>query len=243
MYSAGSGRSDGFATRETKVRGEVFSRTDKTIPFDKSGHCRYGERHYDPKYRQRDQKLEQRDTGRVSIFHDRDSRLIAFGRVIIADVAIYTSHRIKRWSKDVSEGCKGFMQWLARGFSLIEIIIVLGLVALLAVLAVPTYQRHMMSVRRADAITTLLSIHTMQERWRTNDADYATLAELGWQGNSSRDGYYHLEMTRSTPERFRLTATPNADGAQADDVCGVFLITQDGPQYGRSFANRRCWRR
>lgn len=135
------------------------------------------------------------------------------------------------------------MRGIARGFSLTELVVVLALVALIAVLAVPAYQEYLTSVRRTDAVTTLLSIHAMQERWRANDTDYATLVELGWQGGLSQDGFYQLEMTNSNPDSFRLTAVPLAGGAQAGDTCGVFKITQDGPQYGQPFADRRCWRR
>lgn len=135
------------------------------------------------------------------------------------------------------------MRWIARGFSLTELVIALAIVALVAVLAVPAYQDYMMSVRRTDAVTTLLSIHAMQERWRTSHPDYATLSELGWQGSRSMDGYYRLELMDANTEGFRLTATPVPRGAQEADACGVFVITQAGPRYGGGFAGRRCWRR
>ena len=40
------------------------------------------------------------------------------------------------------------MQRIARGFSLIELVVVLGLVALLTMIAVPSYRQHMMAARR-----------------------------------------------------------------------------------------------
>ena len=135
------------------------------------------------------------------------------------------------------------MQGIARGFSLIELVVVLGIIALIATIAVPSYQRHIMAARRTDAVTTLLSIQSKEEKWRASDLDYATLGEIGWNGTLSNAGHYHLRMTNRDAARFRLEAIPRADGPQANDLCGTFVMTQDGPDYRQPYADRTCWRR
>ena len=135
------------------------------------------------------------------------------------------------------------MPGIARGFSLIELVVVLGIVALVTVLAVPSYQQHMMAARRTDAVTTLLYIQSKEEKWRASDRDYATLGEIGWKGTLSRAGHYQLRMANRSADSFRLEAIPRADGPQAKDTCGTFAMTQDGPAYREPYAGRTCWRR
>lgn len=135
------------------------------------------------------------------------------------------------------------MQGIARGFSLIELVVVLGIVALITMIAVPSYQRHMMAVRRSDAVTTLLNMQSKEETWRASDLDYATLGEIGWTGTLSGAGHYQLRMANRSADSFRLEAIPRADGPQAKDTCGTFAMTQDGPDYRQPFAGRACWRR
>lgn len=135
------------------------------------------------------------------------------------------------------------MQRIARGFSLIELVVVLGLVALITMIAVPSYRQHMMAARRTDAVTSLLSIQSQQEKWRASDLDYATLEEIGWKGMRSTAGHYQLRMADRGTGGFKLEAIPRADGPQAEDSCGTFVITQDGPDYHRPYAGHACWRR
>lgn len=135
------------------------------------------------------------------------------------------------------------MRGFARGFSLAEMVVVLGLVAILAVLAVPAYQQYMYKARRTDAITTLMSIYAAQERWRASDTDYATLAELGWSGMTSLDGHYALKLVNRTGDSFRILAVPQPGGMQAGDPCARFAITRDGPDHSPPFADRMCWQR
>ena len=135
------------------------------------------------------------------------------------------------------------MQRIRRGFSLVELMIVLAVLAILAGVAYPAWREAVMSSRRSDAVATLLRLQLLQEKWRAGDADYATLAELGWAGGDSLEGYYRIRLLRRSAAGFLATAEPRAGGPQVGDRCGRFALNQDGPVLSAGYADARCWRR
>ena len=129
------------------------------------------------------------------------------------------------------------------GFTLIELMIAVAIVAILASIALPAYQNSVRKSRRADAMTSLLQLQLAQEKWRANNASYSTtLGNLGWSSSDSTDGHYTMAIASATGTQFSVTATPNSGGPQASDSCGVFTITQNGPDVSTS-AKRSCWNR
>jgi type IV pilus assembly protein PilE len=129
-----------------------------------------------------------------------------------------------------------------KGFTLLELLVVLSIIALLATLALPGYSTALQQGRRGDAIGALLRLQLAQEHWRANHDEYASLTALGL-GSLSGDGHYRLAVTAPDAAGYHATATPLVDGRQADDACGVFAVNQDGPDHSSGYANARCWKR
>jgi len=129
-----------------------------------------------------------------------------------------------------------------RGFSLVEIMIVLAITAILAVIALPSYLDALRQGRRADAIAALLRLQQAQEQWRSGHHRYATLVELGL-GDRSPDGYYRIAVLAPDAVGYRATAAPRDQGPQAGDICGRFAVHQDGPDHAAGYADARCWKR
>ena len=127
------------------------------------------------------------------------------------------------------------------GFSLLELLITLAIVAILASITIPSYNGLVAKSRRSDAMSTLVLIQLAQERWRSQHRSYApALDKLGW-FPESLDGYYQLRITRADENNFLLLAEPA--GSQQSDVCGALAIDANGPVYARGYAGPRCWNR
>jgi type IV pilus assembly protein PilE len=132
------------------------------------------------------------------------------------------------------------------GFTLIELMIVIAIVAVLAAIAYPSYREQVSRSRRADAKTVLMENAQFMERFYTQNGTYsgATLPIL----EAPKDGntkYYDLAFTSGQPTAttFIVEATPK--GAMAGDACGAFTINQAGLKQtsGGTRSLEECWSR
>jgi len=131
------------------------------------------------------------------------------------------------------------------GFSLIELIIVIGILIIFISIAVPSYNEYVFKSNRSDAITALLNLHLAQERWRAQNASYThSLDDIWVEGsNKSSQGFYELsiDVAKTNKNEFLMTATAIAQQAN-DEKCKVFRITQNGAD--KSTAEKsKCWGR
>ena len=129
----------------------------------------------------------------------------------------------------------------AQGFSLIELLITLAIVAVLASITAPTFSGFVTKSRRADAMVALLSVQLAQENYRAQYPAYAPdLAALGKQALSP-DRHYRLSVSRAGSSDFLVVARPV--GVQGNDRCGAFAVDAQGPIYSGPYADRQCWSR
>jgi type IV pilus assembly protein PilE len=129
------------------------------------------------------------------------------------------------------------------GFTLIELMIVVGILGILGSVAYTSYVEQVRKGRRSDAMGASTAMLQAQERWRANQPTYAsTLAELGL-GATSPEGRYTVALTRDAAAPGRnYTITLNGQGDQAKDKdCGTLtvVVTNSNPAY----APAACWRR
>ena len=136
-----------------------------------------------------------------------------------------------------------------RGFSLIELMIALVIVAILAAIAIPGYRNYVMRVNRNDATAALLKIAAAQEKFYlqnntyTNNLDDPPPAGLGIP--ATENGYYTLGVAfvGGPTEGFQATATVDADGPQAaDDACTTFRINHQDVRDSEPDGIDVCWR-
>ncbi|MBV8621762.1 MAG: prepilin-type N-terminal cleavage/methylation domain-containing protein [Curvibacter sp.] len=146
------------------------------------------------------------------------------------------------------------------GFTLIELMIALAIVAILAAIALPAYKQQIMKSRRTDAITALMDMAAREERWYSTNNSYTgypspatSLLNLGYASTvnggvlvpSTTNATYLITVTAAGSSSYNLTATPQ--GNQVNDACGTYSLTQVGaqgntPPTGVTLPSD-CWRR
>ena len=134
-----------------------------------------------------------------------------------------------------------------KGFTLIELMIVVAIVGILAAIAYPSYQNQLHKTKRADCESALLSLANAMERDYTQNGAYRDMVGLGlFNAQCPIDGNgpatYNLAIaTANSGATYVLTATPIAGGPQASDSCGNLTITQTGLKGVSSGTVANCW--
>jgi type IV pilus assembly protein PilE len=146
-----------------------------------------------------------------------------------------------------------------RGFTLIEVMVVVVIVAILASIAYPSYRDHVIRSQRSVAMGTLMDLAARQEQYFLDNRQYASsLTNLGYPADE-----VHLDSNRNTVEAtsprriyevnlqaattdcpatscFVLQAIPR--GAQAADTrCATFTLASDGTRSATGTDAISCW--
>jgi type IV pilus assembly protein PilE len=141
-----------------------------------------------------------------------------------------------------------------RGFTLIELMIVVAVVAILAGVAYPSYRNQVMRSNRVEARNALLQVQVAQEKFFLQFGRYAGAAELTPLPTASPAG---LGIPASTPAgnytiglpvggSATYTAVATAAGAQQNDSdCRTFRIDQTGNKTSTNSSggtSTSCWK-
>lgn len=131
----------------------------------------------------------------------------------------------------------------SQGFTLIELMIVVAIVAITASIALPSYQSHIQKTRRGVAKADLMELTSFMQRFYTEnnrfDQDRAGNAVALPFNESPTDGatkYYDLTLVVAQSS-YTLSAAPK--GAQSSDSCGTLGVAHTGATTHSSGTN--CW--
>jgi len=101
-----------------------------------------------------------------------------------------------------------------KGFSLVELMIVVAIVAILVALAIPSYSRYIRKANRGEAQQLLLNWANNQEIWRANHAAYASEDDLAVPTHDK----YTFTVSGLSGTTFTLTADPKSGTDQVKDT-------------------------
>lgn len=128
-----------------------------------------------------------------------------------------------------------------KGFTLMELLIVLACIALLTSLAWPSYQGLILRSQRAQARATLLQAAHWLERAASANGRYPSPQDVP-SSVLQIDGQHYKITVISTAQSYSLSATPL--GVQTADVCGTLTLNHLGLRsvQGASQTAAQCWR-
>lgn len=135
-----------------------------------------------------------------------------------------------------------------KGFTLIELMIVVAVAAVLAAIAIPAYQDYVTRAKRADAKDALLAVQLAEEKWRANNTTYtALMSNLGYPGDTAQDSaddHYKVTVTNATGTTYTITAVPQGTQATNDTECANFILDQnDTKTVSGTGSADNCWNR
>jgi type IV pilus assembly protein PilE len=142
------------------------------------------------------------------------------------------------------------------GFTLIELMIVVGVATLLLAIALPAYQESTRKARRADGVAGLTRLQLAQEQFRAGNPSYATSlpALPGSQAAFSPERHYGLTIDAASATGYTLTASALAGSPQFKDLkCRGLRVTMAAGNFAYSSVDagggvdasnaNRCWAR
>ncbi|MFK2854195.1 prepilin-type N-terminal cleavage/methylation domain-containing protein [Dyella humi] len=145
-------------------------------------------------------------------------------------------------------------QLRTNGFTLIELMIVVVILAILAAIAIPIYQKYVMESRRTAAKSALFDLASREEKYYSTTNQYTnSLSTLGYSSGGggsitvpngvAATDYYKItvQLTGNPTASTNFTATAQATNSQASDSCGNFTLTDLGVQGNSGSQTTGCW--
>lgn len=125
-----------------------------------------------------------------------------------------------------------------KGFTLIELMIVIAIVAILTAIAYPSYQDSVRKARRGSAQADLVELaNFMERRFTENNAYNSAAAAATLAASGIANDYYVFAILNFSPATYTLQANPQ--GAQGVDACDKMRLLHTGEKETDGTAG--CW--
>jgi type IV pilus assembly protein PilE len=138
------------------------------------------------------------------------------------------------------------------GFTLIELMITVAIIAILAAIAFPSYIQYITRSNRAAAEGYMLEVTSLQQRYLLDARTYAGpvcpnvttagMTALGASPPPTVSANYSISTCSPTAITFTVTATPIGSQLARDSKCGTLSIDQTGTKsVTGSAGTATCW--
>ena len=130
----------------------------------------------------------------------------------------------------------------ARGFTLIELVIAMAILAIITTIAYASYSNQIQHSRRSDALTSVGGISSSLERCYAQTYTYLGCGSAAAGTAASQNGYYSIS-TVVAATAYTLTATP-VGGQAGDTTCASFILSNSGQSAtntGGTNETTTCW--
>ena len=139
----------------------------------------------------------------------------------------------------------------AAGFTLIEVVIALAIVAITTMIAAASYRGHVLRSHRVAAVQSLLAAAAEQEKFHLSHGRYGDRLDgtVGEEppglpvASRTPGGHYALAVATASAAEFRVIATATSD--RADPLCRTLSIDESGRRgatdSGGADSSHRCW--
>lgn len=142
-----------------------------------------------------------------------------------------------------------------KGFTLIEVMIVVAIVGTLAAIAIPNLSNHLREAKRTDAIVALNALQQAQAKLRANCRWYGeargtngcaatpAASEVNYPA-TTESNFYNIAITPDTASGNAYTATataPTTSPQYSDVACRVFTLTVNATNPNGLKTPADCW--
>ena len=136
------------------------------------------------------------------------------------------------------------------GFTLIEALLVISILAILVALVLPSYQGHLSRAGRLEARQELVEVAADLERYHSRNGRYVEDARpmqappVVGRRRLTRAGHYEIQV-QACPElelELCFLATARAQGRQLSDSCQALILYSDGARGAEGDEAEVCWR-
>jgi type IV pilus assembly protein PilE len=137
------------------------------------------------------------------------------------------------------------------GMSLIELLAVVTIIAILGLIAIPSYRQYTIRAHRTEGKAALLRFATNQERFYLQNHRYSDAVDVsvGFATPQSENGVYALTVATANgwTQDYTVTATPVAGGGTngvdqtSDNDCTSFSLTSAGAKSATGSKPESCW--